>query len=149
MMTLHHSALPFNHIDIRMKCLLVICGSFKRALFFFNVWYFSWKYFRMRILLFFYLHLFLASGRGGGSSPPKTPYQGATTPWNPFIVLFFCLIFSLELLYNAHFAIFHLYLFPASGGLCPQPLTKGHTPFGTPSMGLQLEKSWLRPWLLH
>ena len=124
MMTLPHSALPFNHIDIRMKCLSAIRGRFKRAFKKTFVWYFPLELLKNAHFAIFHLHLFPASG---GLRPLNPLTKGQPPLRTPSKFKFFVLYFSLELLKYAHFAIFIFTCFRLLGGFAPQtPLPRGN-----------------------
>ena len=129
-----------------MKCLSAIRGSFKRAvLFLIFVWYFSWNYFRTRILLFFIFTCFLLLG--GGGFAPHTPLPRGNRPLKPLHSLIFLFdTFSWNYFRTRILLFFIFTCFRLLGtSPPPNPLTKGQPPLGTPSMSLQHEKSWLRP----
>ena len=125
MMTLHHSALPFNHIDIRMKCLSAIRGSFKRA-FFYNILFDIFPGITLE-RAFCYFSSSLVSGFWGGFAP-KTPLPRGNCLLKPLYSLHFLSdIFPWNYCRTRILLFFIFTCFRLLGGFAPQtPLPRGN-----------------------
>jgi len=138
MMTLRHSALPFNHFDIRMKCLSAIHGSFKRAVFF-NILFDIFPGITLE-RAFCYFSSSLVSGFWGVFAP-QTPLPRGNRPLEPLHSLNFLFdIFPWNYIRTRILLFFMFTCFRLLGGFVPQtPLPRGNRKkLATPLVSISL-----------